>query len=482
MDYSSVVADPCGNWFISGSSRGVVTLWDLRFYIRVNSWQYSLPCPIEKMCLFDPPSGTPLSIATRMLVYVAAVCNEVSLCNAENGSCHQRFYEHGGEAQVSQDANLKPSMDIFAVGTIMCVIAELFLEGRPLHELSQLLAYRRGQYDPTQHLEKIPDSGIHKMILHMIQLDPESRCSAESYLQNNVGFVFPCYFSPFLHKFYSLLNPQVLACETSFQEILRQMPGNRAVEDAISERETSNNDTRHLSGYGKQGPAGADKSLNGRKETKKVNTRDHFDLLYDMSTRKQEFFIRVLYCVGDSRGCGDSPGIRGGAMIVRILQHMRSGGKENSMPYQVISSGSSQRVGTAKDSKSGKDATTLTILQVDLSQLVVQGKGCTQDYANLRVLNEHPEIQSFSAFNSICNHSALFGIQGTSESGFAIHALAIADSELIAVATPGQVDAVQLDRAKQSTKSAILMNLESRMVAAEDIGKQVLTWRKNSDA
>ncbi|CAH1419897.1 unnamed protein product [Lactuca virosa] len=31
---------------------------------------------------------------------------------------------------------------------------------------------------------------------------------------------------------------------------------------------------------------------------------------------------------------------------------------------------------------------------------------------------------------------------------------------------------VQLERAKQSTKSAILMNLESRMVASEDIGRQ----------
>lgn len=35
------------------------------------------------------------------------------------------------------------------------MIAELFLEGQPLFELSQLLAYRRGQYDPTQHLEKV---------------------------------------------------------------------------------------------------------------------------------------------------------------------------------------------------------------------------------------------------------------------------------------------------------------------------------------
>lgn len=28
----------------------------------------------------------------------------------------QRFYEHGGEMQVAQDAPLRPSMDIFAVG------------------------------------------------------------------------------------------------------------------------------------------------------------------------------------------------------------------------------------------------------------------------------------------------------------------------------------------------------------------------------
>ncbi|CAN4090043.1 unnamed protein product [Withania somnifera] len=116
----------------------------------------------------------------------------------------ERFYEHGGEMLVAQDAPLKPSMDIFAVG---CVIAELFLEGQPLFELSQLLAYRRGQHDPSQLLEKIPDSGIRKMILHMIQLEPESRCSAESYLQNYAGIVFSSYFSPFLHNFYSLLNP-----------------------------------------------------------------------------------------------------------------------------------------------------------------------------------------------------------------------------------------------------------------------------------
>ncbi|PON62468.1 Regulatory associated protein of TOR [Parasponia andersonii] len=144
----------------------------------------------------------------------------------------ERFYEHGGEMQVAQDAPLRPSMDIFAVG---CVIAELFLEGQPLFELAQLLAYRRGQYDPSQLLEKIPDSGIRKMILHMIQLEPESRLSADSYLHEYMTIVFPSYFSPFLHNFYCFWNPlnadmRVVLCQSFFHEILKQMMSNRLAE------------------------------------------------------------------------------------------------------------------------------------------------------------------------------------------------------------------------------------------------------------
>ncbi|XP_056167022.1 serine/threonine-protein kinase VPS15-like isoform X1 [Syzygium oleosum] len=171
----------------------------------------------------------------------------------------ERFYEHGGEMQVAQDAPLRPSMDIFAVG---CVIAELFLEGQPLFELSQLLAYRRGQYDPSQHLEKIPDSGIRKMILHMIQLEPECRLSAESYLQTFAGIVFPGYFSPFLHNLYCCCNPlppdaRVAMCQSVFNEILKHMmnkrsseetylgagtPGNRSVKMVAKLNDKSEND------------------------------------------------------------------------------------------------------------------------------------------------------------------------------------------------------------------------------------------------
>ncbi|KAI4305247.1 hypothetical protein L6164_028624 [Bauhinia variegata] len=151
----------------------------------------------------------------------------------------ERFYEHGGEMQVAQDATLKPSMDIFSVG---CVIAELFLEGQPLFELSQLLAYRRGQYDPSQHLEKIPDPGIRKMILHMIQLDPESRFSAESYLMEYAAVVFPTYFSPFLLDFYCCWSPlhsdmRVLLCQSAFQEILKQMDNKSPEQTGVASSE-----------------------------------------------------------------------------------------------------------------------------------------------------------------------------------------------------------------------------------------------------
>ncbi|KAG1367840.1 putative Mitochondrial-processing peptidase subunit alpha [Cocos nucifera] len=94
----------------------------------------------------------------------------------------------------------------------------------------------------------------------------------------------------------------------------------------------------------------------------------------------------------------------------------------------------------------------------------------------LRVLNECQQIQSFSAFNSVYNNTGIFGIHAATGSDFVSKAVDLAARELLAVATPGQVDQTQLDRAKQSTKSAVLMNLESRMVASEDIGRQILTY------
>ncbi|KDO55879.1 hypothetical protein CISIN_1g0104471mg, partial [Citrus sinensis] len=64
-----------------------------------------------------------------------------------------------------------------------------------------------------------------------------------------------------------------------------------------------------------------------------------------------------------------------------------------------------------------KDAMTLTVLQMLLGgggsfSAGGPGKGM---YSRLyrRVLNEFPQVQSFSAFSNIYNHSGMFGIQGT---------------------------------------------------------------------
>ena len=68
-------------------------------------------------------------------------------------------------------------MDIFSLGSVVlylsthssflfvavayrCVIAELFLDGQQLFDLSQLLDYCTKDYNPEQQLKKIPDKNI----------------------------------------------------------------------------------------------------------------------------------------------------------------------------------------------------------------------------------------------------------------------------------------------------------------------------------
>ncbi|KAF1966121.1 phosphoinositide 3-kinase regulatory subunit 4 [Bimuria novae-zelandiae CBS 107.79] len=108
----------------------------------------------------------------------------------------ERFLGPG--AQPEGEGTITWAMDIFSVG---CVIAELFLES-PIFNLSQLYKYRTREYDPVQlHLSKIKDKDVRELITHMIQIDPNSRMSAEDYLEHWQGKVFPHYFSGFLHQY-----------------------------------------------------------------------------------------------------------------------------------------------------------------------------------------------------------------------------------------------------------------------------------------
>ena len=95
------------------------------------------------------------------------------------------------------------AMDIFSVG---CVIAELFLE-TPIFSLSQLFKYRKGEYNPEMgHLSRIEDKDIRELVTHMIQVEPESRYSAEEYLNFWRRKAFPEYFYTFLHQYMGLIT------------------------------------------------------------------------------------------------------------------------------------------------------------------------------------------------------------------------------------------------------------------------------------
>jgi phosphoinositide-3-kinase regulatory subunit 4 len=115
----------------------------------------------------------------------------------------ERFLAPG--AEVEGEEAVTWAMDIFSVG---CVIAELFLEA-PIFSLSQLFQYRQGEYDPvTTHLSKIQDGSIRELVTHMIQLDPNSRLSADDYLTFWKGKAFPPYFYGFLQQYmYSITDP-----------------------------------------------------------------------------------------------------------------------------------------------------------------------------------------------------------------------------------------------------------------------------------
>ncbi|XP_072035782.1 phosphoinositide 3-kinase regulatory subunit 4-like isoform X1 [Amphiura filiformis] len=93
---------------------------------------------------------------------------------------------------------LTPAMDIFSAG---CVIAELFTEGHPPFDLSQLLAYRSGHYDPEIVLGKIEDDSIRSLVQHMLQKEPSKRFTAEDYLIQWRDKVFPEVFYSYLKRY-----------------------------------------------------------------------------------------------------------------------------------------------------------------------------------------------------------------------------------------------------------------------------------------
>lgn len=136
--------------------------------------------------------------------------------------------------------DLKRSMDIFSAG---CVIAELFTEGVPLFDLSQLLAYKKGQFSPDQVLSKIEDGSIRLLVTQMIRREPEKRLAAEDYLKHQRGNAFPEIFYTFLQPYmaqfaketFNSADERILVIRKDLDNIIHNICGDDQSEKAEGE-------------------------------------------------------------------------------------------------------------------------------------------------------------------------------------------------------------------------------------------------------
>jgi processing peptidase subunit alpha len=103
------------------------------------------------------------------------------------------------------------------------------------------------------------------------------------------------------------------------------------------------------------------------------------------------------------------------------------------------------------------------------------GKGMySRLYTN--VLNQHGWVESCVAFNHSYTDSGLFGIAASCYPGRTARMLDILCRELHSLTLDSGLSAlgqVEVARAKNQLRSSLLMNLESRMVELEDLGRQV---------
>ena len=92
------------------------------------------------------------------------------------------------------------------------------------------------------------------------------------------------------------------------------------------------------------------------------------------------------------------------------------------------------------------------------------------------VLNQHGWVESCVAFNHSYTDSGLFGIASSCAPSHVAQMLEVMCRELKSLGDEtgyAALNEVEVQRAKNQLRSSLLMNLESRMVELEDLGRQV---------
>jgi phosphoinositide-3-kinase regulatory subunit 4 len=92
---TAIAVDPDRNWLIIGTSRGYLTLWDIRFNIMSKLWRHSSHSPIHKIVCLNPlprNRGDVIPVTDGAYVFVAAGNNETAVWGLpEGGECFKCF-------------------------------------------------------------------------------------------------------------------------------------------------------------------------------------------------------------------------------------------------------------------------------------------------------------------------------------------------------------------------------------------------------
>ncbi|CAG8525259.1 17174_t:CDS:10, partial [Racocetra fulgida] len=91
---TAMVSDKKHRWLLIGTSRGIFTLWDLRFRIQIRSWVHPTKSRISKL-LLHPQIGN-----QKWWVIVAAGKNEVSVWDIEKVECKEVFGVRTGDEKI----------------------------------------------------------------------------------------------------------------------------------------------------------------------------------------------------------------------------------------------------------------------------------------------------------------------------------------------------------------------------------------------
>ena len=86
-DLSALALDSRKKWAVTGTHRGVVTLWDIRYQLCMKSWAHPSRCKISQL---DPFSFLGRA-STSISVSVDNAASEVSVWDSSTGICHEAW-------------------------------------------------------------------------------------------------------------------------------------------------------------------------------------------------------------------------------------------------------------------------------------------------------------------------------------------------------------------------------------------------------